>query len=81
MVKRAGEIKARYMMIAGTSDQPHIDQTMKMARALVEAGVDYELVLVPQAFHHFIGCEEDFLLKKVTGWFEKHVKNRSMQNE
>jgi dipeptidyl aminopeptidase/acylaminoacyl peptidase len=44
--------------------------------ALIDAGIDHEFVVVPQAFHEFAGAEEEYLLMKLTGWFDRHVKRR-----
>ena len=50
-----------------------------MTRALIDAGIDHEFVLVPDADHGFRGAEEDYMLAKHVAWFERHVKHRSAQ--
>ena len=43
-----------------------------------DLSVDHEFVAMPQAFHQFAGVEEDYFLMKLTGWFDRHVKNRAV---
>jgi dipeptidyl-peptidase 4 len=76
LTRKAGQVKGKLMLVVGTSDTVCISQTLKMTRALIEKGIDHELVVVPQAVHCFAGVEEDYLLMKLTGWFDRHVKNR-----
>ena len=64
------------MILAGTSDDLVFMSAMKMTWALIKAGIDHEFVVMPQAFHQFTGVEEEYLLMKLKGWFERHVKNR-----
>ena len=64
----------------GTSDDIVIISAMKMTRALIDAGIDHEFVIVPQAYHQFVGAEERYLMMKLTGWFDRHVKNRVIEH-
>jgi dipeptidyl-peptidase-4 len=74
--KQASKVKGPLMILAGPSDYLVITSAMKMTWALIEAGIDHEFIVVPEAFHQFEGMEEDYLLMKLTGWFDRHVKNR-----
>jgi dipeptidyl-peptidase-4 len=76
LTKQASKVKGRLMILAGTSDDIGTISAMKMTWALIEAGIDHEFIVVPQAFHEFAGVEEDYLLMKLTGWFDRHVKRR-----
>ena len=78
LFKQAHKVKGQLMILAGTSDNG-FSTAMKMTRALIDAGIDHEFVVVPQAFHHFEGAEEDYLLMKLTGWFDRHVKHRVIE--
>jgi dipeptidyl-peptidase-4 len=75
LFKHAAKVKGRLMIATGTADNG-FGTVMKMIRALIEAGIEHELVVVPAAFHHFSGAEEDYFLMKLIGWFDRHVKNR-----
>jgi dipeptidyl aminopeptidase/acylaminoacyl peptidase len=81
IIRQASRVKGQLMILAGTSDDLVIISAMKMTWALIEAGVDHEFVVVPQACHQFVGAEEDYLLMKLTGWFDRHVKNRVVAPE
>jgi dipeptidyl aminopeptidase/acylaminoacyl peptidase len=76
IIKQARGIRRPLMIVAGSSDYIVINSAMKMTWALIEAGIDHEFVVVPQAFHQFVGAEENYLLVKLTGWFNRHVKHR-----
>jgi dipeptidyl aminopeptidase/acylaminoacyl peptidase len=75
VVRHAARIERPLMMLVGTSDNHVYSTTLKMARALVEAGVDHELVVVPEGLHHFTGAEEEYLLMKLERWFGRHVRS------
>jgi dipeptidyl aminopeptidase/acylaminoacyl peptidase len=73
--RQADKIKRPLLIASGTSDNV-LGSVMKMTRALIEAGICHELVIVPEAFHHFTGHEEDYFLMKLIHWFDRYVKNR-----
>jgi len=70
-------LKGHLMIVAGTSDCFAIYTAMKMTRALIEKGIDHEFVVVPEAFHQFVGAEDDYLMRKLTGWFDRYVRQRA----
>jgi dipeptidyl-peptidase 4 len=76
LTKQAGKIKGRLMILTGTSFNATAPAAMRMTRALIESGIDHEFVLIPEATHGFVGAEEDYFFMKLTGWFDRHVKNR-----
>ncbi len=76
VVAQAGTLRRPLMIVTGTRYNPCAPTAFKMTRALIEAGIDHELVVVPEATHSFVGAEEDYLLRKQFGWFERHIKNR-----
>ena len=78
LIKQASKLKGRLMIVVGTSDHFILSSAIKMTRALIEEGIDHEFVAMPQAFHQFAGVEEDYFLMKLTGWFDRHVKNRAV---
>jgi dipeptidyl-peptidase 4 len=78
ITNHAPRVSGALMIVAGTSD-PHVGSALRFTRALIDAGIDHEFVAVPDAFHHFVGVEEDYLLMKLAGWFERHVKSRDVE--
>jgi len=76
LFRQVGQLRGQLMIVAGTSDHYVFNSAMRMTRALIDAGIDHEFVVVPNAFHHFIGADEDYLLEKLTGWFERHLKDK-----
>ena len=76
LVNRAAEVQGKLMLVGGTSD--NISSPIKMTHALMNAGIDHDFVLLPGAGHSYAEKEEDYFLMKLTGWFERHVKNREL---
>ena len=75
----ARDIRRPLMMAVGTSDHGCMPSAMKMTRSLIEAGVDHDLLVIPQAFHAFFGAELDYFLMKLCAWMDRHVKERASQ--
>lgn len=67
------KISGHLMIVAGTADLD-FDNAVKMTRALIDARVEHEFVLVPNAPHIFSGRDEEYLLMKVRAWLERYVK-------
>ena len=74
LLRQASGVKGSLMLIASTSD--NVNSPIKMTHALMEAGIDHEFVILPGAQHEYVGAEQDYYLKKLTGWFDRHLKNR-----
>jgi dipeptidyl-peptidase 4 len=81
LIKRAKEIKRPLMILTGTRYTRVVSSAMKMTRALIEAGVDHEVVIVPEATHFFVGVEEEYLHMKLTGWFDRHIRNHDKNDK
>jgi dipeptidyl-peptidase-4 len=80
LTRQAHQVKGKLMLVVGTSDHGTFSATLKWTRTLIENGVDHEFVAIPQAGHFFAdGVETDYYLMKLTGWFERHVKNRRLR--
>jgi dipeptidyl aminopeptidase/acylaminoacyl peptidase len=75
LVEQAHRVQGKLMLVVGTSDHANINTTMKLTRTLVDAGVEHELVVFPQAGHGFEGADQEYYLRKLTGWFERNVKS------
>jgi dipeptidyl aminopeptidase/acylaminoacyl peptidase len=76
LIRQAARVKGQLMILMGTSYNLTTSTGMRMTRALIDAGVDHEFVVVPGATHYFVGAEEDYLLMKLTNWFDRQVKQR-----
>jgi dipeptidyl aminopeptidase/acylaminoacyl peptidase len=76
LLDQAQKVKGKLMLVVGTSDHYNINTTLKMTRALIDAGIDHELVIVPQAHHVYEGADQEYYLMKLTGWLDRHVKHR-----
>jgi dipeptidyl aminopeptidase/acylaminoacyl peptidase len=79
LLEQAEKVKGKLMLVVGTSDHYNINTTLKMTRALIDKGIDHELVVLPQAHHGYTGLDQEYYLMKLTGWFDRHVKNRRKQ--
>ena len=71
LLTRAADIKGKLLLVAATSDQ--VISPIKMTRALIDADVDHEFVLLPGANHYYAGKDADYLFMKMNGWFERHL--------
>jgi len=78
IARSAKDLRGRLLIVAGTSDDAVMGPAMRMVRALIDAGIDHECVLVPNAFHHFSGADEEYLVRKLVAWFDRHVKKRTL---
>jgi dipeptidyl aminopeptidase/acylaminoacyl peptidase len=73
-IEHAASLARPLMIISGTRFTRTTSGSFKMARALIDAGVDHEFVLVPDATHGFVGTEMSYALSKHVAWFERHLK-------
>jgi dipeptidyl aminopeptidase/acylaminoacyl peptidase len=72
----ASKIEGKLMMIVGTSDPTCYSSALEMAHYLIQAGVDHELVVLPETGHSFLGRNEDYFVHKLVKHFETHLKPR-----
>jgi dipeptidyl aminopeptidase/acylaminoacyl peptidase len=75
LLRQADKVKGKLMLVVGTSDHSTIHTALKMTRAMIDAGVDHEIVVLPEAPHRFTGSDLDHYRMKLVGWFDRHVKN------
>ena len=73
----AGKICGKLMLLVGSSDPFCYSNTLEMVHYLIEAGVDHELVVLPEAYHTFLGRNEDYFIHKLVAHFEVHLKARA----
>jgi dipeptidyl aminopeptidase/acylaminoacyl peptidase len=67
-------LKGKLMMVGGTSDWSTFTDIMKMSKALIDAGIQHEVVPLPGQPHGYFGKNLDYFLEKQTRFFEKHLK-------
>ncbi len=72
----AGRIVGKLMMVIGTCDSFMYSSTLSMAHYLIQAGVDHELVVLPEAYHYFAGKDDEYFVHKLVKHFETHLKPR-----
>jgi len=73
LLMQASDVKGNLMIIASTSD--NVNSPIRMTHALMEAGIDHEFVMLPGAEHEYVCTEQRYYLKKLVGWFDRHLKN------
>ncbi len=68
------KITGKLLIAVGTSD-PSLN-AMKLVNSLIEAGVDHELVVLPDAEHTFRGKNDEYFVHKLVTHFERNLKAR-----
>jgi dipeptidyl-peptidase-4 len=71
----AGRIMGKLMLVAGTSDPFIYSNTMEMVHCLIQAGVDHELVVLPEGYHVLQGKDDEYFVRKLVKHFEVHLKH------
>lgn len=73
----AARITGKLMLLAGTADPICYSNTLEMVHYLIQAGVDHELVVLPEGYHAYLGdANEDYFIRKLVKHFEMHLKPR-----
>lgn len=73
----AGRITGKLLLLAGTSDPAIYSNTLEMTHYLIQAGVDHELVVLPEGYHAYLnGKDEEYFVHKLVKHFEVHLKRR-----
>jgi len=75
-VKAAGKLSGRLLLIHGTSDDNvHIQNTVQLIHALIEAGKPYDLVIYPQKTHSIRPAKTQLhLYRYIEEYLKKHLK-------
>ncbi len=76
----ADKIRGKLMLVGGTADSPRPGILMRMVHNLIEAGVDHELVVLPEAGHGYSGKDDDYFIHKLVAHFETYLKPSSAAN-
>lgn len=73
----AGRITGKLMLVVGTSDPICYSNTLEMAHYLIQAGVDHELVVLPEGYHAILCKDQEYyFVHKLVKHFELHLKPR-----
>ncbi len=71
----AGNLKGKLLLIHGTSDiSVSFSHTMKMVEALIRVGKPYELVVLPEIPHGFVGTSDRYWRDAIRRYFQEHLK-------
>ncbi len=74
LTRHAAWMKGALLLAAGTSESGPISDAMKMTRALIDAGIDHEFVVLPGEFHAYSGTTERYFIDKAIAFFERHLR-------
>ena len=67
-------LKGHLMLVTGDADNNvHPAHTLRLARALIDAGKDFEFVILPGEAHNYSGNNNDFFERKVWGHFARYL--------
>jgi len=70
---------APFLILHGDADNlVHVDQSIRLYDALQKAKVESELIVTPGAGHSLYVFQSKDLMKKVSDFFEKHLKSDSL---
>ncbi len=69
----APQVKGRLMLVGGLADFATFPEFMRMSRALIDAGIDHEQVVLPEEGHGYTGVAEDYFIRKLSAFFARHV--------
>jgi dipeptidyl-peptidase-4 len=74
----APKLQGKLMIAAGSNDLMVWSSAVKMSRALIDAGKDHELVMLPEEGHGFGTSADKYWIQKLVGFFERHVKGATL---
>lgn len=73
-IQLAGRLKGHLMLVTGDADNNvHPGNTFRMADALIKAGKNFDLVLLPGVAHSFAGPPAEYYQRKMWYHFAKHL--------
>lgn len=75
LIKHAGQLKGKLLMIHGLQDPVVVQQhSVNFVKAAVDAGVQVDYMIYPGHEHNVLGKDRAHLYQKVTDYFEQHLK-------
>lgn len=73
-VEIAKNCQGHLLLVTGMmDDNVHPAHTFRMARALMEAGINFDIVTLPASTHSLLGPEEDYFSFKMRNHFVKYL--------
>ena len=69
----APQVKGSLMLAGGLADFATFPEFMRMSRALIDAGIDHEQVVLPEEGHGYTGVAEGYFIRKLVGFFDRNV--------
>jgi dipeptidyl-peptidase-4 len=75
LVKQAGKLKGKLLLIHGLQDPVVVQQhSVNFVKACVDAGVQVDYMIYPGHEHNVLGKDRVQLYQKVTDYFMQHLK-------
>ena len=75
LVKQAGKLKDKLLLIHGLQDPVVVQQhSVNFVKAAVDAGVQVDYMIYPGHEHNVLGKDRAHLYQKVSDYFEQHLK-------
>ncbi len=70
----ARNLKGKLLLLHGTADvNAPFSTTMRMARALIDAGKQHDLAVFPQGDHYFRGTDGPYFAQLMASYFREHL--------
>lgn len=70
----AKRCRGHLLLVTGMMDtNVHPAHTFRMARALMDAGINFDMIALPESTHGFVGSERDFMTFKMHNHFAKYL--------
>lgn len=75
LYKEAARLQGQLLIVAGSDDVGVWQSSVKMTNALIEAGKDHELVMLPEQHHSFASLHERYVIEKMVKHFNRFVRD------
>jgi dipeptidyl-peptidase 4 len=72
-LRLAGRVERPLMIACGTSDNATWSDSIRMAEALIRAGIRHEFVVLPGQPHWYDGTHDSYFWRKVADFFAAHL--------
>jgi dipeptidyl aminopeptidase/acylaminoacyl peptidase len=73
-LRLAGRVERPLLIACGTSDTATWSDSIRMAEALIRAGIRHEFVVLPGQPHWFDGTHDSYFWRKVADFFAAHLR-------
>lgn len=73
----AGNLEGKLLLLHGTADvNAPFSTTMRMVRALIDAGKQHDLAVFPQGDHYFRGSDGPYFAQLMATYFREHLAKK-----